>query len=75
MNKVFTPSRANHFLTALAVNSGPLSDIAASAGIAALIKGLISIVRSGERYISVYLAVGFGLITSIFVLGEIIFPH
>ena len=26
MNNVFTPNRANHFLTSLAVNSGPLSD-------------------------------------------------
>jgi hypothetical protein len=49
--------------------------IAAAAGIAAFIIGLISIVRSRERSISVYLAVGIGFITLVFVLGEIIFPH
>jgi len=49
--------------------------IAATAGISAFITGLISIVRSRERSISVYLAIGFGLITLVFVLGEIIFPH
>ena len=49
--------------------------IAATAGISAFITGLISIVRRKERSISVYLAVVFGLITLVFVLGEIIFPH
>jgi hypothetical protein len=49
--------------------------IAATSGIAAFIAGLISIVRSKERSISVYLAVGFGFVTLVFVLGEIIFPH
>jgi len=49
--------------------------VAATSGIAAFITGLISIVRRKERSISVYLAVVFGLITLVFVLGEIIFPH
>ena len=49
--------------------------IAAAAGISAFFTGLISIIRNRERSISVYLAVGFGLITSVFVLGEIISPH
>ncbi len=49
--------------------------IAAASGIAAFITGLISIVRRKERSISVYVAVAFGLITLVFVLGEIIFPH
>jgi hypothetical protein len=49
--------------------------LAATAGIAAFITGLIGVVRSRERSVSVYLAVGFGLITLIFVLGEIISPH
>ena len=49
--------------------------IAATAGISAFITGLISIVRSRERSVSVYVAVAFGLITLVFVLGEIIFPH
>ena len=49
--------------------------IAATAGISAFITGLISIVRRKERSISVYLALIFGLITLVFVLGEIIFPH
>jgi hypothetical protein len=48
---------------------------ATTARIAAFITGLISIVRSRERSVSVYLAVGFGFITLVFVLGEIIFPH
>jgi hypothetical protein len=51
---------------------GPL---AATAGIAAFITGLIGVVRSRERSVSVYLAVGFGLITLIFVIGEVAFPH
>ena len=49
--------------------------IAATSGIAAFITGIISIVRRKERSISVYVAVAFGLITLVFVLGEIIFPH
>ena len=49
--------------------------LAASSGIAAFVTGLISIVRRRERSMSVYLAVGFGLITLIFVLGELIFPQ
>jgi hypothetical protein len=49
--------------------------LAATAGIAAFITGLIGVVRSRERSVSVYLAVGFGLITLIFVVGEIISPH
>jgi len=49
--------------------------VAAIAGISAFIVGLASILRRRERSISVYLAVGFGLITLIFVLGELIFPH
>ena len=49
--------------------------IAATAGISAFITGLISIVRRKERSISVYLAVVFGLMTLVFVLGEIISPH
>jgi len=49
--------------------------LAATSGIAAFITGLISIVRKKERSISVYLAVTFGLIVLVFVLGEIIFPH
>ncbi len=48
---------------------------AATSGIAAFITGLISIVRRKERSISVYVAVAFGLMTLVFVLGEIIFPH
>jgi len=49
--------------------------IAATSGIAAFFTGIISIVRRKERSISVYVAVAFGLITLVFVLGEIIFPH
>jgi len=49
--------------------------IAATSGIAAFITGLVSIVKRKERSISVYLAVVFGFITLVFVLGEIIFPH
>jgi len=48
---------------------------AATSGIAAFVTGLISIVRRKERAISVYVAVAFGLIVLVFVLGEIIFPH
>ena len=49
--------------------------IAATAGISAFFTGLSSIIRRKERSISVYLAVGFGFVTLVFVLGEIIFPH
>jgi hypothetical protein len=48
---------------------------AATSGIAAFITGLVSIIKHRERSISVYLAVGFGLFTLLFVLGEIIYPH
>ncbi|MFC1938777.1 hypothetical protein ACFLWM_01295 [Chloroflexota bacterium] len=49
--------------------------LAGISGIAAFITGLISIIRDKERSISVYLAVAFGFVTLVFVLGEIIFPH
>jgi len=49
--------------------------VAATSGIAAFITGLISIVRRKERSISAYVAVAFGLVVLVFVLGEIIFPH
>ena len=48
---------------------------AATSGIAAFVTGLISIVKRKERAISVYVAVAFGLVVLVFVLGEIIFPH
>jgi len=49
--------------------------IAAAAGISAFITGLVSIIRTKERSISVYLSVTFGLIVLVFVLGEVILPH
>ena len=49
--------------------------LSASSGIAAFVTGLISIIKKKERAVAIYFAVGFGLITLIFVLGELIFPH
>jgi hypothetical protein len=47
----------------------------AIAGGAALVTGLISIIRRKERSILVFLAVGLGAFCLLFVLGEILFPH
>lgn len=44
-------------------------------GIAAFVTGLISIVKSKERSILVFLAAVVGLFCLIFFLGEFLFPH
>ncbi|MFH0847030.1 MAG: hypothetical protein V1894_03085 [Chloroflexota bacterium] len=44
-------------------------------GIAALVTGLISLIKSKERSILVFLAVVVGLFTLIFFLGEFLYPH
>jgi len=45
------------------------------AGISSLITGLISIIKSKERSILVFLAMLIGFVAVAFVLGEILFPH
>lgn len=45
------------------------------AGITALVTGLISVIRSKERSILVFLAMLLGLCAFLFVLGEFLFPH
>jgi hypothetical protein len=49
--------------------------IGLASGIAAFVTGLISIIKSRERSILVFLAVIVGLLVLIFCLGEVIFPH
>ena len=44
-------------------------------GIAAFVIGLISIIKSKERSILVFLVVVVGVIALLFLLGEVIFPH
>jgi hypothetical protein len=49
--------------------------IGLTSAIAAFVTGLISIVKSRERSILVFLAAIIGLLVLIFCLGEVIFPH
>jgi hypothetical protein len=44
-------------------------------GIAAFVTGLISMIKSKERSILVFLAAVVGLYALIFFLGEFLFPH
>ncbi len=44
-------------------------------GIAAFVTGLISIIKSKERSILVFLLVSVGFFVLIFLLGEFLFPH
>ena len=59
------------------VGPGPVGPIVGVAfgisGIAALVTGLISMIKSKERSILVYL--GMGLLVLVFLLGEFLFPH
>jgi hypothetical protein len=61
------------------VGPGPVGPILGVAfgisGIAALVTGLMSIIRSKERSILVILAVAAGLFVLIFFLGEFLYPH
>jgi hypothetical protein len=61
------------------VGPGPVGPIVTVAfgisGITAFVTGLISMIKSGERSILVFLAVLVGLFTLIFFLGEFVFPH
>ena len=55
---------------------GPIIGVAfATSGIAALVTGLISIIKSKERSILVILAVAVGAFVVIFGLGEFLYPH
>jgi cytochrome bd-type quinol oxidase subunit 2 len=49
--------------------------LAAICGTAAFFTGIIGIIKSKERSITVFLATLLGLFVLIFWLGEIIFPH
>ena len=54
----------------------PMAIVAAGiSGIAAFVIGLISMIRSKERSILVFLAVVVGLFVLIFLLGEFLYPH
>ena len=61
------------------VGPGPVGPIVGVAfgisGIAALVTGLISAIKSKERSILVFLAVVVGLFVLIFLLGEFLYPH
>jgi len=49
--------------------------IAGACGTAALVTGLVSIIRNKERAILVFLAVVAGVFALFFLLGELLFPH
>ncbi len=61
------------------VGPGPLGPIIGVAfgisGIATLVTGLISTIKSKERSILVFLAMLVGFLTLILLVGELIFPH
>ena len=61
------------------VGPGPVGPIVGVAfgisGIAAFVTGLISIIKSKERSILVFLVVVVGVLALLFLLGEVIFPH
>lgn len=63
------------------VGPGPVAPIVIAtvifgiSGIAAFVTGLISIVKSKERSILVFLAAVVGLFCLVFFLGEFLFPH
>ena len=61
------------------VGPGPIGPMVGAAfgisGIAALVTGLISILKSKERSILVFLAVAVGLFVLVFFLGEFLYPH
>ena len=44
-------------------------------GVSAFITGLIAIIRQKERALLVYVATSVGAFLTIFLLGELIFPH
>ncbi|HMA60890.1 MAG TPA: hypothetical protein VKN64_11440 [Halanaerobiales bacterium] len=48
---------------------------AAISGIAALVMGLLSIFKSKDHCILVYISIIIGLFVLIFIMGEIIYPH
>jgi len=55
---------------------GPIVGVAFGiSGIATLVTGLISTIKSKERSILVFLAVVVGLFVLIFLLGEFLYPH
>ena len=49
--------------------------LAGVSAISAMVVGIISIVRSRERSVFVFLATVIGLLVLIFLLGEILVPH
>ena len=49
--------------------------LAGISGVFAFFTGIISIVRSKERSVLVFLATAIGLFVMLFWLGEILFPH
>jgi membrane associated rhomboid family serine protease len=61
------------------VGPGPVGPILGvtfgTSGIAALVTGLISIIKGKERSLLVFVAVAVGLFVLIFFLGEFLFPH
>ena len=61
------------------VGPGPVGPIIGVAfgisGIAALVTGLISMIRNRERSILVILAVAVGFFVLVFLIGEFLFPH
>ncbi|MDD5289537.1 MAG: hypothetical protein PHY28_10560 [Dehalococcoidales bacterium] len=76
MSPVFGVSRLGGVAHQVGISPGQIKGIAfAVSGIAAFVTGLISVIRSKERSILVFLAILAGLFAFGFVLGEFLFPH
>jgi hypothetical protein len=76
LSPIFSIFRLFSVASQIGLSPGQIKGIAfAIAGGAAFITGLISIIKSKERSIFVFLAMLIGLCALGFVLGEIIVPH
>jgi len=74
-NPVSPPVSPPPMVHVVATISGILFVAAPISGISAFVTGLISVLKSKERSILVFLAVFIGLFVLIFCLGEVLVPH
>ena len=76
VSPIFGVLRLGSIALQIGLSPGQIKGIAfAIAGIAALITGIISIIKIKERSILVFLAMLIGFVAVAFVLGEVLFPH
>ena len=76
MSPIFGVIRLGSIARQINLSPGQLKGIAfAVVGMAALVTGLLSIIRSKERSILIFLAMLIGLVAMAFVIGEVLFPH